>query len=101
MAGLQTLDAGPDFVDPADNFVAGDDRRQRVRQLAIEDVQIGAANPAGGNTDADFAEPGMTVRQLGPFKLGPGGFQYHRLHGHLRPLRPVISGLFAATDGRA
>ena len=58
LARMQALDAGTDFVDPADDFVARDDGRQRVRQLAIDDVQIGAANAAGQDTHADFAGPG-------------------------------------------
>ncbi len=72
LAGLQAQYAGPDFVDPANNFVARDDGRQRVRQLAIEDVQIGTANSAGGDTDADFAWSGMAVWQFGPYQSGPG-----------------------------
>jgi hypothetical protein len=81
LARFQTLDIGADCVDPADNFVARDDRRQQVGELAVEDVQIGAANAAGGNADTDFAGSGMPVRQFGPFKSGPGGLQHHRLHG--------------------
>ena len=45
---------GPDRRDGAGELVAGNDR-QRRRELALEDVQVGAADPAGGHLDDDVA----------------------------------------------
>lgn len=36
----QTLDGGPNRVDPADDLTPRDDRHLRVRQLTIDDMQV-------------------------------------------------------------
>jgi hypothetical protein len=45
----QALDASPDLVDPSNDLMAWDDRQLRVRQLAIDDMQVRAAYAAGGH----------------------------------------------------
>ena len=52
-AELQT-DAVAGRLDPADDLVAGDDRQLRVRQFAVDDMQIGAADAAGLDPHADL-----------------------------------------------
>ena len=44
--------AGP--VDDADDLVTGHDRQTRIRQLAVDDVQVGPADAAGLDADQDL-----------------------------------------------
>ena len=81
---LQPFDAGPDRIDPADDLMARDDRHLRVGQLAIDDMQIRAADAAGGHLHANLARPGLPIGEFGPFKSGPKLLQHHRLHGVLQ-----------------
>ena len=64
----EALDTGSCRVDPTDDLVTRDNRRLRVRQFTVEDVQIGAADTASEHLYSDFAWPGLPVRQVGPFK---------------------------------
>jgi hypothetical protein len=81
LAKVRALDAGPDRIDAADNFVAGDNGYAWVRELAVEDMQIGAADPAGRDAHPDFAGAWAAVGKLGPFEGGAWRLQYHRVHG--------------------
>jgi hypothetical protein len=54
-AERKTADAGTDRSHPADNLVARHDRQLRIRQFAVDQVQIGAANAAGRNLNQDLA----------------------------------------------
>jgi hypothetical protein len=86
LAHVQPLDPSSEPIDPANDFMARDDRYGRMRQFAIDDMQIGAANAAGGDLHPDFTRPWLTVRQLGPFKRSADFLQNHRLHGVLLKL---------------
>ena len=77
-------DAGPDRVDPADDFVAGDDRNLRVGQLAVDDMQVGAANAASGHFDPNFVRPRLSVGEICPFERSPELLKHHSLHDGLR-----------------
>ena len=44
--------------------MAGDDRQRDVRQVAIDDVQVGAADGAGLDPHADLARGGMRIGPL-------------------------------------
>jgi hypothetical protein len=59
-AERKTADAGTDRSHPADNLVARHDRQLRIRQFAVDQVQIGAANAAGRNLNQD-----LTLARLG------------------------------------
>ncbi len=48
-AGRKRVNAGADGIDPADDFVARYDGQFRIWQFAIDDVQVGAAYPAGSD----------------------------------------------------
>ena len=50
-------DAGAERRDPADDLMAGDDRQLRVRQFAVDHMQVGAAHAAGRDLDQDLAGP--------------------------------------------
>jgi hypothetical protein len=54
-AKRKTADAGTDRSHPADNLVAGHDRQLRIRQFAVDHVQIGATDAAGRNLNQDLA----------------------------------------------
>ena len=71
LAHAQPLDAGPDRIDPADDLVARDDRHLRVGQFAIDDMQIRAADAAGGHFHSNLARPGLPIGEIGPFKSSP------------------------------
>ena len=49
----------------ADDLVAGHERQLRVRQLAVDDVQIGAAHAAGVDAHQHLPRPRLGNRQLG------------------------------------
>jgi hypothetical protein len=42
------------LFDAPDDFVARNHRNRRIGQVAIDDVQIGSADPAGEDSDQDF-----------------------------------------------
>jgi hypothetical protein len=48
--------------------VADDQGQLRVAQLAVEDVQIGAANAAGANSDQQLIRARRRVGDLGLFE---------------------------------
>ena len=85
IARLQTADAGAQRVDPADDFVAGNDRIGDVGQFAVDDMQIGAAHAAGAHLDADFARPGDGIGPfLRPQRRAARG-KHHRMHVTIIP----------------
>ena len=47
VAGRPSRDAGAQGLDPADDLVAGHDRKPPRRQIALGDLQVGAANATG------------------------------------------------------
>lgn len=51
-------------VNYPDNFVPGDQRKFRIGEFAIDDVQIGAANRTGFHTHSDLTLRGYGVRSL-------------------------------------
>jgi hypothetical protein len=55
-----------DGIDPADDLMARDDGHRRVRKLAVDDVQVRAADTAGGDPDSDFAWPGWSSSTSSP-----------------------------------
>ena len=57
LADREAFDAGAEPLDEADDLVAGNDRQPLVRQLAVDDVQIGAADAAGLDADQQLRRP--------------------------------------------
>ncbi len=84
LAQAQSHDVAADRIDPADDLVAGDDRHDGIGQLAVDDVQIGPADAAGGDAKADFTGSGKAVRKLRPFESLTELLQHHRMHRILR-----------------
>ena len=63
-APSSSVDALADRVDAADDLVARHDRKLGVRQLAVDDMQVGAADAAGLDLNADLPRPGRWVGPL-------------------------------------
>ncbi len=60
--------------------MAGDERQLRVGQLAVDDVQVGAADPACEHPEQDLARPRLGDLQiLEPQRLARR-VQHHRPH---------------------
>jgi hypothetical protein len=63
-----SLHARSDRINPPDDFVTGNDRHNRVWQLAIHDVQVRAADPAGRHLHPNLAWARLPIGQFCPFK---------------------------------
>ncbi len=71
----------------ADNLVTGNERQGGLIQLAIHDVQIGAADPACADPDQDLAPSGF---RPGNRLVLQGGFRSMKNHG-IHGLRHLLS----------
>jgi hypothetical protein len=67
----QPCDARPDHIDATDDFVAWDDRHLRIGQFAIHNMQVRAADAAGGNLDSNLARPRLPISEIGEFQKIP------------------------------
>jgi hypothetical protein len=67
----EPFDTGPNRIDSADDLMARDNRQLWVRQLAIDDMQIRAADAAGGHLHSNLARPRLPIGEICPFKSGP------------------------------
>ncbi len=77
--GASAVDAGPDRHHAADDLVTGHDRQLRVRQLAVDDVQVGAADAAGATSISTWPGPGWAAAAgLAQGQARP--VQQHRAH---------------------
>jgi hypothetical protein len=65
---FQPFDARPKQINPANNFVPGNDWNFRVRQFAIHDMQIGAAHTTGSHLYANLARSRLGIGEFCPFK---------------------------------
>ena len=69
------------LLDAANNFMPGNERQFWFRQFAIDDMEIGPANAAGGNTHQQLS--GIRLLQLGniaQLQRLRGRIQNHRSH---------------------
>jgi hypothetical protein len=53
-------------IDPADDFVARDNRHVRVRQFTVHDMEICPANTTGAHPHPDLPRARLPVRHLRP-----------------------------------
>ena len=87
-AALAARPAEPGHAEPAavlglaDDLVAGHERQLRTRELAVDDVQVGAADAAGAD-----AEQQLPRRRLGPLELRRPQRRARSVEQH-RPHRP-------------
>jgi hypothetical protein len=83
-------------VHDSDDLMAEDERQLRFGQLAVDDVQVGPADAAGLDANANLAVPGLGVRQLHLLQRPAGNVEHQRTHGtrvRLRQPRSVRSRL--------
>ena len=80
VADLEPGDPGSDRNDAADDLVPGYDVGLGVLQLAIDHVQIGAADPASGNADQDLPALGGTDVALDLDERPAGPIERHGDH---------------------
>ena len=66
VAGREALRPLPRLDHLADDLVAEDQRQLRLGELAVDDVQVGAADAAGDHPDESLPGPGLGIGQLGP-----------------------------------
>ena len=87
----------PDRVDAADDFMAGNDRELRLCQLAVDDMEIGAADAAGLDLAAAASPaPGAGSGRSSMTSGVPGPPQDHG--GHLRHLVTLARQPLAEED---
>jgi hypothetical protein len=70
-ADVEPHDASPDCIDPPHDFVARNDGYRGIGELAVHNVQIRAADTAGGHPDSNLARSGLPIGQLRPFEGSP------------------------------
>jgi len=74
--------AGPGAQHSADNLVPGNDRQPRLRQFAVDDVQVGATHGASLHVHQELARGGLRVGALLHTKGFAGDVQHHCAHDH-------------------
>ena len=83
----KAADAFAEFVHHADDFVPQNQGAFVQRQVALGNVNVGAADAAGHHLDADFACPGMGFGHFdhaqGAFLDGGLFFEQPGFHGFL------------------
>ena len=67
--------------DAADDLVAKHERQLGMAQLPIDDVQIGAADPAGHDLEQHLTWPRLGHGQLGGLERRARRLEHHGLHG--------------------
>ena len=92
LADLEAADAGAETIDPSDDFMAGNDRDARVGQFAVDDMEIGAADAAGRDFQADFAGAGQGIGTLRPFERRADPVENHGMHQATSPCAAVSTG---------
>ena len=80
----------PELVDDAHDLVPRHDRPNDIRQLAIDNVEVRSAHPAGFYPNANLTRCGMRIRPLLEDEGPAGSRKNHRFHGvspHPSPVR--------------
>jgi len=83
LAQCQTVDTRAKRVDAPDDLVSQYQWEVGMGELAIENMQIGAADAAGFHLEPHFARSRGGVRQIAEDQRGVLFFQDHRAHGCL------------------
>jgi hypothetical protein len=69
-----------DHIDAADDFVTGHNGKLGIWQLAINDMQVGAAHPARRHLHSDFTGRGTWIGSLNQSERLAESLQHHCLH---------------------
>ena len=67
----------------ADDLVTDDERELRLRQLAVDDVEVGAADRARGDPQPNLARLRLGDGQLLEPQRLAGRVKHHRAHEHI------------------
>jgi DNA-binding MarR family transcriptional regulator len=81
LARSKALSPGPETLDDSHDLVTGDQRELRIRQLAVDDVEVGAAHAAGTHPQEHLAGAGIGEREVALGERTPGLLEHHRAHG--------------------
>ena len=91
VANLKSLTASPSRLDPADDFMAGNQGKFGLGQLAIDNVQIGSAYGTRSDAHEHFVRTGISDRHRTSDKRLARGLEDHRVHGAFSRKRPKIA----------
>src|SRR3982074_2211310 len=80
IANRKFFDVAAELCDATDNLVPEDQRQFRIRQFAIDDMQIGAANRAGGNAHKQLASRRLGLWNIAQSQRNLRPIQNHRAH---------------------
>ena len=80
VARHETLGLLPRRAHGADDLVPHHQRQLRLGEVAVEDVEVGAADAAGMNRDLDLAGTGSGLGQLSQPERLPLPLEDHRSH---------------------
>jgi hypothetical protein len=69
---------------PPDDFVTGNEWKLRLCQLAIDDVQVGAADAASEQLKRSWRGDGSGIGSSMSLSGDPADLEHHRLHGRSR-----------------
>jgi hypothetical protein len=105
MAEPRDADAGPkrqadplaSRLDPADDLMPRHDRQLWVRQIAVDHVQVGAADAAGLDRQPNLARPRVGLGPLLDREPLAGPPQNHR--AHVRELSRRVRGVASGNGG--
>ncbi len=75
LTGRQSLDPWARAFDAPDDLVAGHKGQPGSGKLAVYDMQVGAADPAGLDPDQDLAR--RRLRQVSQLEARPSTREYH------------------------
>ena len=67
--------------DETDDLMAGNERQLGLRQLSVDDVQVGSADAAGRDCNEDLALGRLRIGQVGLAQRRARRVENHRTHG--------------------
>ena len=87
VAARERIDRGAGIDHRADDFMTGNDRRARVRELAVDDVQIGSTDAAGVDFHQQLARRRDRSADVQELERSMRGIEHHRVHRDPPPER--------------
>jgi hypothetical protein len=91
VANVKTLHSFAKPLDSADNFMAGNQGKFGLGQLAIDNVQIGPAYRTRSDAHEHFVRTGISDRHRTSDKRPARGLEDHRVHEAFSRKRPKIA----------
>src|SRR5262249_28938569 len=81
LARLEAARAGSQLGDGRDDLVAQYERQLRLRELAVDDVEVGAADTAAAHAEAPLRRARTRLLELRLAQRRPHALEEHRAHG--------------------